>query len=151
MISTHIEILLRHIQAYSGIFSTLCNPRLFTTYPYSEPWHIQNQRTRGLFKALWNFDQTYSEPCHRASFSHIVEYSEPYATLAFRTLPYLRKFTNIQNSDIFKARHICRELSQRFKMEFFAKNVKNYNYFSKGLYLRSLTEFWIRNVSVSTH
>ena len=30
-----------------------------------------------------------------------------------------------------------------FKMEFFAKIIKNYNYFSKGLHLRSLTVFWI--------
>ena len=33
------------------------------------------------------------------------------------------------------------EPSQRFKMEFFAKIFKNYNYFSKALHLRSLTEF----------
>ena len=29
-------------------------------------------------------------------------------------------------------------------MEIFAKIVKNYNYFSKALHLRSLTKFWIR-------
>ena len=28
------------IKAYLGIFSTLCNPRIFITLPYSEPWHI---------------------------------------------------------------------------------------------------------------
>ena len=33
------------------------------------------------------------------------------------------------------------EPSQRFKMEFFAKIFKTYNYFSKVLHLRSLTEF----------
>ena len=60
-----------------------------------------------------------------------------------RNLAYFRKFTNIQNSDIFKTRHNS-EPSQRFKMEFFAKIIKNYNYFSKGLHLRSLTVFWIR-------
>ena len=27
---------IRHIQAYSGIFSTMCNPRIFATLPYSE-------------------------------------------------------------------------------------------------------------------
>ena len=32
------EALLRHIQVYSGIFSTLCNPRIFTTLPNSESW-----------------------------------------------------------------------------------------------------------------
>ena len=33
------------------------------------------------------------------------------------------------------------EPSERFKMELFAKIFKNYNYFSKALYLRSLTGF----------
>ena len=36
-------------------------------------------------------------------------------------------------------------------MEFFAKIVKHYIYFSKALDLRSLIEFWISNLSVSTH
>ena len=36
-IFTHIETLLRHIQAYSDIFSTLYNHLIFTTTPYSEP------------------------------------------------------------------------------------------------------------------
>ena len=60
-----------------------------------------------------------------------------------RTLSYLGKFRNIQNSDIFKTRKIFTEPSQRFKMEFFSKMVKNYNYFSKMLCLKSLTRFWI--------
>ena len=30
-IHTNIETLLRHTQAYSGIFSTLCNPLIFIT------------------------------------------------------------------------------------------------------------------------
>ena len=60
----------------------------------------------------------------------------------FRILSYLRKFSNIQNSDIFKTRHIFRK-SQRFEMEFFAKIVKNYNYISKAVHLRFLTVFWI--------
>ena len=33
--------------------------------------------------------------------------------------------------------------SQRFKMEFFAKMVKNYNYISKALHLRPLTSLYI--------
>ena len=37
---THTELLLRKSQAYSGIFSTLCNSGIFTTLPYSEPWNI---------------------------------------------------------------------------------------------------------------
>ena len=39
-ILTYIEALLRKIQAYSGIFGTLCKPHIFTTLPYSDPWHI---------------------------------------------------------------------------------------------------------------
>ena len=39
-ILTHIETLLRHIQAYSGIFNPLHNPRMFTTLAYFKPWHI---------------------------------------------------------------------------------------------------------------
>ena len=46
----------------------------------------------------------------------------------FRTLTYLKLDT-------------YSEPSQRFKMECFAKIVKSHNYFSKVLYLRSLTEF----------
>ena len=57
----------------------------------------------------------------------------------FRILSYKRKFANIQYSDIFKTRH-----SLSLLQEFFAKIFKNYNYFSKALHLRSLTEFWIR-------
>ena len=34
--------------------------------------------------------------------------------------------------------------SRRFKTEFFAKIIKNYNYFSKTFHLRSLIGFWIR-------
>ena len=43
--------LLRHIHAfwdinnaYLGIFSSLCNPRIFTALPYSESWYIQDRR-----------------------------------------------------------------------------------------------------------
>ena len=44
------NILVEHLHsgivlfAYSGIFSTLCNPCIFTNLSYSKPWHIQNQR-----------------------------------------------------------------------------------------------------------
>ena len=58
----HMEALLRHIQAYSGIFCILCNPFIFTTWPNSKPRHIYNQ---SIFKTLWNFDWAYSEPCHK--------------------------------------------------------------------------------------
>ena len=165
---THIETLLRHIQAYSAPFVTLA---------YSQPCHILNPgifRTGGLLKALWDVDQTYSEPCHRASFSHIQAYSESCATLAyaetrhiqnpgiFGTRPWLYPDIYSEPCHIYENLRIFRNLtclkpdtyaepSQRFKMEFFAKKCKNCNYFSKALHLRSLTEFWIRNLSVSAH
>ena len=129
---------IRHIQN-SGISSTLffhitlCNPL------YSQPSHILSPgifRIRSLFKTLWNVDQEYSEPCHGALFSHIQAYPEPCTLLAwcrnltylqswniqyasiiaswciYQTLSYLRKFTNIQNSDMFKTGHIFRTLSK---------------------------------------
>ena len=36
--------IVNHIEGHWGLFSTLCNPRIFTTLPYSEPWHIWNWR-----------------------------------------------------------------------------------------------------------
>ena len=35
----HIYALLRHTQAYSVKFRTLCKPRIFTTLPFSQPCH----------------------------------------------------------------------------------------------------------------
>ena len=72
-----------------------------------------------------NYIPTYSDPCHTYDNLRI-----------FRTLTYFKPGTYA-------------EPSQRFKMKFFAKIVKNYNYVSKALHLRSLTEFWIRNLSIS--
>ena len=142
---------IRHIQVHSGKFNTLCNPRILTT----------------LFKTLWNVDQAYSEPCYRTLFNHIQAYSEPCTTLAytktwhtqnpgiFRTLSYLHPHTYSERCHINENLRLFRTLiylksstysepSQRLTMEFFAKIVKNYNYFSKLIHLRSLTGFWIR-------
>ena len=47
---------------------------------------------------------------------------------------------NIQNSDILKP-DTYSEPSQGFKTDFFAKIVKNYNYISKAIHLRSLARF----------
>ena len=55
----------------------------------------------------------------------------------------IRKISSIQNSSIFKTQHIFKTLSKIWDNFFFSKIIKNYNYFSKVLYLRSLTEFWI--------
>ena len=87
------------IKAYSGLFKDIEQSVW--------PLHIYNFAilspgifwTRGLFKTLWNVDRAYSEPFHRALFSHIQAYSESCAMLAyietwhtrnpgiFRTLP----------------------------------------------------------------
>ena len=48
------------IQAYSGIFKTLCNPGIFRNVIYPEPWHIQNHKhiqNLGIFRTM-----VYSEP-----------------------------------------------------------------------------------------
>ena len=65
----------------------------------------------------------YSEPCH------IYENLQIYRI--YRTLTHLKPDTHSGSS-------------QRFKTEFFGKIIKNYNYFSKTLHLRSLIGFWIR-------
>ena len=79
LILRHYQGMLRNVQAYAGIFSTLCNTCIFTTFPYSEPCHI---KIAGFLKTMWNVDQAYSEPCHGALFSHIQVYSEPCARLS---------------------------------------------------------------------
>ena len=61
--STHIEILLRNIQA--------C-----VTIAYSQPCHILSPsifKIRGLFKTLWNVDQATLEPCHNPVFQNLVQ------------------------------------------------------------------------------
>ena len=111
-----------------------------------------------LLKALWKVDQTSSEPCYKALFSHIQAYSENCATLAyaetwytrnpgifrraiFRILLYLWKFTNIQNLDIFETHHIFRTPP---KIKFFAKKLKTIIIFPKYSILYLLTGLWIR-------
>ena len=89
--------LVSHIYAYWDFikaYSALC---LILAYP--QPYHILSPgifRTGGLFKTLWNVNQAYSEPCHRALFSHIQTYSEPCATLAYA------KTWHTRNSRIFR-------------------------------------------------
>ena len=84
LILRHCKDISRLIRAYSAPFVILA---------YSHSCHILNPgifRTGSLFKALWNVDQTYSELCHRASFSHIQAYSEPCATLAYTETWHIR-------------------------------------------------------------
>ena len=56
-----ISTLLRHIHTRGIIFSTLCNPRIFTALPYTKPWHIYNplKLWQGIFRNL-----TDSESCN---------------------------------------------------------------------------------------
>ena len=48
-----------HIQACSGIFSSLCNPRIFTVLPYTKPWHIYNpeKHWQGILRNLADSEQ----------------------------------------------------------------------------------------------
>ena len=53
------------IQAYSGIFRTLCNPGIFTTLVYSEHRYIQNAvifKIQDIFRTLPNiYDEAFCE------------------------------------------------------------------------------------------
>ena len=62
--------------------SHIHNHAIFSALRYLEP--------EFLFKTLWNVDQVYSEPCHRALFSHIQEYSENCAMLAYAEMWHTR-------------------------------------------------------------
>ena len=105
----HIEVFLRHIQSYSRIFSTMCNPPIFTTLPCSKPRHLE--------------PEAYSKPCEtfpryiktpaivRTIYpSIILSYSGIFRTLCktciCRKVAYLELFhncipTHTQNNVIF--------------------------------------------------
>ena len=89
----------------------------------------------GHYSAVFRHVQNLVQRLHmqKPGILGILEYSEPF----HNCIP-----THIQNPVIFKTRHISRTIS-RFKMAFFAKIVKNYNYFSRVLHLRYLTDLWI--------
>ena len=113
------------MKRWPGIFRTSCKASIRRNLAYSKSWNIQNPS--------------------------IIAFQ-----IIFRTLSYLRKFSNIQNPVIFtKTYEYPRTLTylkpytiqnplKDLRFEFFAKIVRNYNYYSKALYLRSLTGFWIR-------
>ena len=68
------------IQAYPGIFKTLCNPGIFRTVLYSESWYVENQKhiqNPGIFTSL-----VYSEPriFRTLAYSKSEAYSEPCQT-----------------------------------------------------------------------
>ena len=59
------------IQAYSDIFKTQCNPGIFKTVVYPEPWHIHNQKhiqNPRIFRTLaYSEFEAYSEPCQTST------------------------------------------------------------------------------------
>ena len=82
------------IKAYSGLFRHIRH-----LVAYSQPCHIPNPntfRTSGIFKTLWNFDQTFRETCHSwiSLFRHY--------SVIFKTLCKACIFRNleIQNTSI---------------------------------------------------
>ena len=65
------------IQVYSSIFKTLCNPGIFRTVIYPEPWHIQNQnhiQIPGVFRTLvYSKFEAYLEPCQTTTMKHFAK------------------------------------------------------------------------------
>ena len=108
-------------------------------------------RLPGIFRTLpWDIIQPYSGKfktlcnaciCRNLSYSESWNIQNSACWRIFRTQSYLQKCTNIQDSDIFKTWHIFKTFSK--DVFFFAKTVKNYNYFYKVRLLRSSTGFWI--------
>ena len=137
-----------------GLFFLCFWWNVYQSVPVPQPCCILSPgifRTVSLFRTVKRWPGIFRTLCN-ACIRRNLAYSESWniqnsfiiaSQRIFRILSYLRKFSNIQNSDIFKIRHIFRK-SQRFEMEFFAKIVKNYNYISKALHLRFLAVFWIR-------
>ena len=157
-LTTLIETLLKHIQTYPGTFSTLCNLLIFTILTYSEPlacleptaylkpcktltWHIQNP---AIFRYINNLEQR--SYIQKPGILRILEYSESFHNCILTHIKNPVIFMKIYKYSLIRTYlkpDTYSEPSQRFEMECFAKIVKNYNYFSKALHLRSLTEFWI--------
>ena len=75
----HILSLLRNVQVSSVMFRF---PRIFTSFPYSEPWHIYNRKDIQNHVKLWSgiLRTFYSE---NSLFTHIQAYLESCVTLAY--------------------------------------------------------------------
>ena len=120
----------RYTLAYSIVFSVIQNIQAYSEscamLAHAETWHTRNP---GIFRTLPSIIISWRIFRNRQIYENL---------RIFRTLTYLKP-------DVYA------ELSQRFTMEFFAEIVKNYNYFSEAFYLRSLTRFCLRNLSISTH
>ena len=83
---------------YSGILRTLCNPSIFRTLAYSEPWHIQN---RGIFRTLGYLELGANlEPRQTSTMEHCAKVVNSYS--CFRKLQLflqyqLFKFSFLKN------------------------------------------------------
>ena len=95
----HPEVLLKHIQDYAAKFRTLNNPRILSSLPYYERWHIQKQP-----EAYLKVDQEYPELCHRILFRTLCN------SCKCRNLAYPESWS-IQNSSIIASRYIFKTLS----------------------------------------
>ena len=142
-LSKSCETLTRHIQnpaivrtvysgiilPYSDIFRTWRNACICKNLTYLESWYIQNPyiiASQRIIRIL----------------SYFRKYVNPIKPWKFRTLAW-RQSWNIQNPGIFKTWDVF-GTSQRLNIECFVKTVKSYNYFSKVLYLRSLTHLSLK-------
>ena len=114
------ETLTRHIQNptarhYSVIFRDIQNP--------VQCLHMQKPGILGILE--------YSEPFHNCISTYIQN-----PNIFTKTNKYSELVTYLKHNTYS-------ESSQRLKVEFFAKIVKNYDHFSNVLNLRSLNRFWI--------
>ena len=111
--------------------------------------HIQSP-VIGYYSAVFRHIQILVQCLHmlKPGILAILEYAEPFPITAswgiFRTLSNLQKFSKIFINLTYLKPNTYSESSQRFKMKFFGKRVKHYNYFFQSIHLRTLTGFWIR-------
>ena len=109
----HTKVFLRHIQTYSGIFSTLHNTLIFTTLPYSKPWHLELEAYSKPCETLQRYIQ--NPVIVRAFYPSIIQpCSGKFRTLCHaykcRNLTHFELW-NIRNPSMIAYRHILRILS----------------------------------------
>ena len=130
--------LLKDIHAYWGTFRLILTySAICITFAYSQPCHILSH---GIFRTeaylepcktltrhiqnpvIWHYSAIFRHiqnlvqrlHIHKPSIIGILEIQDSSiieSRRIFTILPYLPKFTNIENSDIFKMQHIFRNLS----------------------------------------
>ena len=115
---------------WPGIFRTL-------------PWDIIQPHS-GKFKTLCN-----ACICRNLSYSESWNIQNSACWRIFRTQSYLQKFTNIQDSDIFKTWHIFKTFSK--DVFFLQKQLKTITIFTKCAFLdlRRVSEYTY--LSINTH